>query len=96
MGARSVVNFSWGSLCVWRSPLHYLGYTLEWSLVFGARLCWGGGGQCDITWYIYGFPRELLYHWCQSCTSGPPLDVACSVVIVISCGLFAGLWGRPL
>ena len=29
---------------MWRSPLHYLGYTLEWSLVFGARLCWGGGG----------------------------------------------------
>ena len=44
LGARSVVNFSRGSLCVWRSPLHYLGYTLEWSLVFGARLCWGGGG----------------------------------------------------
>ena len=43
LGARSVVNFSGGSLCVWRSPLHYLGYTLEWSLVFGARLCWGGG-----------------------------------------------------
>ena len=26
----------------WRSPLHYLGYTLEWSLVFG--VCAGGGG----------------------------------------------------
>ena len=47
LGARSVpvVNFSWGSLCVWRSPLHYLGYTLELSLVFGARLCWWGGGN---------------------------------------------------
>ena len=43
LGAWSVVNFSRGSLCVWRFPLHYLGYTLEWSLVFGARLCWGGG-----------------------------------------------------
>ena len=28
--------------------------------------------ECDIPWYIYGFPRELLYHWCQLCTSGPP------------------------
>ena len=37
------LNYQGGSLCVWRSPLHYLGYTLEWSLVFGARLCWGGG-----------------------------------------------------
>ena len=42
LGARSVVNFSRGSLCVWRSPLYYLGYTLAWSLVFGARLCWRG------------------------------------------------------
>ena len=43
LGARSVVSFSRGSLCVWRSPLPYLGCTLEGSLVFGARLCWGGG-----------------------------------------------------
>ena len=33
-----------GSLCVWRSPLKYSGYSLEMSLVFGARLCWRGGG----------------------------------------------------
>ena len=26
-----------------RFPLRYLGCTLEWSLVIGARLCWGGG-----------------------------------------------------
>ena len=58
LGARSVVNFSWGSLCVWRSPLHYLGYTLEWSLVFGARLCWGGGG--NVTFHgIYMVPAEI-------------------------------------
>ena len=42
LGAQSVVNFSGGSLCVWRSPLHYLGYTLAWLLVFGAHLCWRG------------------------------------------------------
>ena len=41
LGARSVVNFSRGSLCVWRSPLHYLGYTLEWSLVL-EHVCAGG------------------------------------------------------
>ena len=32
-----------GGLCVWRSPLHYLGYTLEWSLVL-EHVCAGGGG----------------------------------------------------
>ena len=42
LGAQLVVSFSRGSLCVWRSPLGYLGYTLEWSLVFRARLCWKG------------------------------------------------------
>ena len=42
LGARWVVNFSRGSLCVWRSPLHYLGYTLEWSLVL-EHVCAGGG-----------------------------------------------------
>ena len=41
LGGRLVVNFSWGSLCVWRSPLHYLGYTLEWSLVL-EHVCAGG------------------------------------------------------
>ena len=43
LGARSVVNFSRRSLCVWRCPLHYLGYTLEWSLVLD-HVCAGGGG----------------------------------------------------
>ena len=42
LGARSVVSFSRGSLSVWRSPLPYFGYALEWSLVFGTRLCWRG------------------------------------------------------
>ena len=58
LGARSVVNFSRGVLCVWRSLLHYFGYTLEWSLVFGARLCWG-----NVTFHgIYIVPAEILYH----------------------------------
>ena len=70
LGARSVVNFSRGSLCVWRSPLHYLGYTLEWSLVL-EHVCAGGGG--NVTFHgIYIVPAEILYHWCQLCTSGPP------------------------
>ena len=42
---------------MWRSPLHYLGYTLEWSLVFGARLCWGGG---NVTFHGIQFPREYF------------------------------------
>ena len=33
----------------------YLGYALEWSLVFGARLCWGGG---IVTLHGIQFPRE--------------------------------------
>ena len=50
-----------GNLCVWKSPLHYLGYTLEWSLVFGAHLCWGGG---NVTFHgIYMFSAGILYHW---------------------------------
>ena len=54
--------------------------------------------SCTIVTFhgIYIVPAEILYHWCQLCTSGPPLDVACSVVIVISSGLFAGLWACPL
>ena len=47
LGARLVVNFSGGggggSLCVWRPPLRYLGYTLELSLVL-EHVCAGGGG----------------------------------------------------
>ena len=66
LGARSVVNFSRGSLCAWRSPLDYLGYTLEWSLVL-EHVCVGGGNvtfQC-----IYssrGNPLSLMsviYLW---------------------------------
>ena len=30
---------------MWRSPSQYSGYSLEMSLVFGARLSWGGGGN---------------------------------------------------
>ena len=60
LGARLVVNFSGGSLCVWRPPLRYLGYTLEWSLVL-EHVCAGGGG--NVTFFgIYSFP---LYCWCQ-------------------------------
>ena len=56
MGARSVVNFSRGNLCVWRSPLHYLGYTLEWSLVL-EHVCAGGGNVTFHGIYIC-FPRK--------------------------------------
>ena len=39
---------------------------------FRARLCWGGGGG-NVTFHgIYIVPAEILYHWCQLCTSGPP------------------------
>ena len=55
-------------------PLHYLGYTLEWSLVFGARLCWGG----NVTFHgIYSFPRDSfivnisMHFWAT-------LDMTCS------------------
>ena len=59
MGARSVVNFSRGSLCVCRSPLHYLGYTLECSLVL-EHVCAGGG---NVTFHgIYMFPAGILCH----------------------------------
>ena len=61
---------------MWRSPLHYLGYTLEWSLVFGARLCWGGGG--NVTFHgKYSFPRDSfivnisMHFWAT-------LDMRCS------------------
>ena len=37
------------------------------------HVCAGGGGNVTFHGiYIYGFPRELLYHWCQLCTYGPP------------------------
>ena len=43
LGARLVVTSSvGGGGGVWRSPLHYLGYTLEWSLVL-EHVCAGGG-----------------------------------------------------
>ena len=55
---------------MWRSPLHYLGYTLELSLVL-EHVCAGGGG--NVTFHgIYRVPAEILYHWCQLCTYGPP------------------------
>ena len=41
---------------MWRSPLQYSGYSLEMSLVFGARLCWGGGG--NVTFHGMQVPRE--------------------------------------
>ena len=44
LGARSVVDFSRGSLCVWRSPLKLFRIYLGMVTSFGARLCWGGGG----------------------------------------------------
>ena len=61
LGARSVVNFSWGRFCVWRSQLHYLGYTLKWSLVFGARLCWGGGGG-NVTFHDIQVSAGMFYY----------------------------------
>ena len=54
---------------------------VKWGTTYGDRYSVSNGVKqggvlspvlCDIPWYIYGFPRELLYHWCQSCTSGPP------------------------
>ena len=76
LGARSVVNFSWGGgggpLCV-EVPVTlfrvYLGMvTYFWStFVLG-----GGGGNVTFHGIYMGFPRELLYHWCQLCTYGPP------------------------
>ena len=35
---------------MWRSPLHYLGYILEWSLVL-EHVCAGGGGG-NVTFLI--------------------------------------------
>ena len=43
---------------MWRSLLQYSGYSLEMSLVFGARLCWGGGG--NVTFHGIQFPREYF------------------------------------
>ena len=45
---------------MWRSPLEYSGYSLEMSLVFGARLCWGGGG--NVTFRGIQVPREHFIH----------------------------------
>ena len=45
---------------MWRPPLRYLGYTLEWSLVL-EHVCAGGGGNVTFLG-IYSFP---LYCWCQ-------------------------------
>ena len=58
LGARSVVIILLGSLCMWRSPLEYSGYSLEMSLVFGARLCWGG----NVTFRGIQVPREHFIH----------------------------------
>ena len=61
LGARLVVTSSGGGgggLCVWRSPLHYLGYTLEWSLVL-EHVCAGGGGS-NVTFPGIGFPANTF------------------------------------
>ena len=61
---------------MWRSPLHYLGYTLEWSLIFGARVCWGGG---NVTFhgiyivsprdsFIVGVSMHLWATLCMTCS----------------------------
>ena len=42
---------------MWRSPLHYLGYTLEWSLVL-EHVCAGGGG--NVTFPGIGFPANTF------------------------------------
>ena len=70
LGARSVVIILSGSLCVWRSPLEYSGYSLEMSLVFGARLCWGGGGG-NVTFRGIQVPREYFIHYCPPVPQGP-------------------------
>ena len=36
---------------MWRSPLRYLGYTLEWSLVL-EHVCAGGGGGGNVTFLV--------------------------------------------
>ena len=58
LGARLVVNFSRGSLCAWRPPLRYFGYTLEWSLVLSTFVLGGGGNVTFLG--IDGFPALLL------------------------------------
>ena len=59
---------------MWRFPFHYLGYTLEWSLVFGAHLCWGG----NVTFHgLYKFPAGFPYCFI-SMYFGATLEVACS------------------
>ena len=58
LGARSVVFFLSGSLYVWRSPLQYSGYSLEMSLVFGARLYWG----VNVTFHGIQDSAGILYH----------------------------------
>ena len=69
--ARSLVRVRWVGFAPGRVPgcslvlasafLHvisvkYLGYALEWSLVFGACLCWGGRG--NVIFHGMQFPRE--------------------------------------
>ena len=58
LGARSVVDFSRGeSLCA-EVPVTLFRVSLEWSLVFGARLCWGGGG--NVTFQDIQVPAEMV------------------------------------
>ena len=61
LGARSVVIILPGSLCVWRSPLEYSGYSLEMLLVL-EHVCAAGGGGGNVTFRGIQVPREHFIH----------------------------------
>ena len=58
LGARSVVIFCGGALCVAVPVSSTQGIPCEMSLVFGARLCWGGGG--NVTFHGIRVPRKCF------------------------------------
>ena len=70
-------------MCGGPRGLEYSGYSLELSLVFGARLCWGGGGLCDIPWNtgsagtLYTLISPLCLRALVRC------DVVCCQVILV-------------
>ena len=61
---------------MWRSPLHYLGYTLEWSLVL-EHVCAGGGNVTFHGIYIC-FPRESFI-----------IDISMHLWATLGCGMFS-------
>ena len=57
-------------LCV-EVPVSLFKVCLGMVTSFWSTFVLGGGG--NVTFHgIYMVPAEILYHWCQLCTSGPP------------------------